>query len=153
MNSPESTQRRALGSTISDADKRLSVRLRTETRLEHKVVETACGFPDAVQNLDDYQRCLLKFYGIFCPLERHIATFNEWDGLGLSMRKRARMPSLQQDLQFLNVDPDLWREAPTHALPALPRFPFALGALYVLEGSEPPRLLRRPVGVSQAVAT
>jgi heme oxygenase len=114
---------------------RLSVRLRNETRVEHKLIEAACGLPDAVHNLGDYQRCLLDFYGIFCPLERHIATFNEWENLGLSMQRRERMPDLQQDLRLLNVAPDLWREAPAHALPALPQFPFALGALYVLEGS------------------
>lgn len=135
MNSPVSTQIRALDAKAFDADMRLSVRLRNETRVQHKLVEVACGLPDTVQNLADYKSCLLDFYGIFCPLERHIATFNEWSHLGLSMQKRARVPNLQQDLRLLNVDPDLWREAPVHALPALPQFPFALGALYVLEGS------------------
>lgn len=135
MDSLVSNQLRAVDSTASDADMRLPVRLRNETRLEHKLVETACGLPDAVRNLDHYQNCLLDFYAVFCPLERHIATFNEWEDLGLSMQRRARMPDLQQDLRLLDVDPDLWREAPAHALPALPRFPFALGALYVLEGS------------------
>ncbi|MEO6072321.1 MAG: biliverdin-producing heme oxygenase [Burkholderiales bacterium] len=124
-----------MGASRSDTDTRLSVRLRNETRVEHKLVEATCGLPDAVRNLADYKSCLLDFYGIFCPLERHIATFNEWSHPGLSLRRRSRVPSLRQDLRLLNVDPHLWREAPTRALPTLPRFSYALGALYVLEGS------------------
>lgn len=135
MKSPISLQVRASGATPSATRARLSVRLREETRLEHKSVEAACGLPGVIRNLTDYKRCLLDFYGIFCPIERHIATFDEWPQLELSMQRRARMPNLQQDLRQLDVDPIYWREAPADALPALPQFAFALGALYVLEGS------------------
>ncbi|NML63391.1 biliverdin-producing heme oxygenase [Massilia sp. RP-1-19] len=135
MQSPLSLQVRAPDATATRTHARLSVRLREETRLEHKSVEAACGLPGAVRHLSDYSSCLLDFYGIFSPIERHIATFTECSYLGLSMQKRARVPYLQQDLRLLNVDPDSWREAPAQALPALPQFAFALGALYVLEGS------------------
>lgn len=135
MNSPISLQVRAPVVTPSATQTRLSVRLREETRLEHKSVEAACGLPGIIHNLADYKSCLLDFYGIFCPIERHIATFDECSDRDPSMPMRARMPHLQQDLRQLNVDPILWQEAPADALPALPQFAFALGALYVLEGS------------------
>jgi heme oxygenase len=135
MNSSASTLSRTVNSTKSDAGIQLSIRLRNETRLQHKLVEVACNLPNAVQSISDYKNCLLNFYSIYCPLELHIASFKDLEQMGLSMQERARMPDLQQDLRLMNVDPDLWCDAAPHALPSLPEFPFALGALYVLEGS------------------
>lgn len=135
MNSSAPTFSRSVNSTKSDAGMQLSIRLRNETRLQHKSVEVACNLPVAVQSIGDYKNCLLNFYSIYCPLELHIATFKDLKQMGFSMQERARMPDLQQDLRIMNVDPDLWRDAAPHALPNLPEFPFALGALYVLEGS------------------
>ncbi|MDP9109101.1 MAG: biliverdin-producing heme oxygenase [Pseudomonadota bacterium] len=135
MRSQESIPLSAVDVTTLPEDLRLSARLRNATRLEHKLIESASGLPDAVRSLDDYRRCLLTFYGMFCPLERHFAAFDEWRALGLSIQHCARVPALRVDLRILNCDPVLWREAPASSLPALPMFPFALGALYVFEGS------------------
>lgn len=135
MNLSFSTQNPTNKSSASGAYKCLSVRLREETRLEHKLVEAACRLPNGVQNLSDYKKCLLNFYGIIHPLEQHIATFSKWENMGLYLQKLVRTPDLKKDLRLMNVNPKLWRKASVHALPSLPEIPFALGALYVLEGS------------------
>ena len=135
MDSQVSVQSGALNSIKPEAEMRLSVRLRNETRTEHTLVESASGLPNAIDSMEAYKSCLLNFYGIFCPLERYLATFSEWEDVNLSMLSRSRTPALRRDLQALNVDPRLWIEAPAHSLPSLPHFCCALGALYVLEGS------------------
>ena len=135
MNSQVTLPRSAVDATALAEDLRLSTRLRNATRVEHKLVEHASGLPDVVLSLDDYRRCLLTFYGMFCPLERHFAAFDQWQALGLSIQDCARVPALRVDLRLLHSDPVLWREAPPGNLPALPTFAFVLGALYVVEGS------------------
>lgn len=89
MNSPASLQVPAPGAAAPATYPGLSVRLRDETRLEHKAVEAACGLPGLIHDLTGYKNCLLDFYGIFCPIERQIATFDEWSHRELSMHSRS----------------------------------------------------------------
>jgi heme oxygenase (biliverdin-IX-beta and delta-forming) len=119
------------------ADSRLSLsaQLRERTAPLHGQIETLLGLPGAIRNRADYQNWLARFLGLYEPLEYSLATFSEWNSLGLSMLARDHTSCLVDDLTALGIDPRQPPRASQHLLPDLPTFAHALGALYVIEGA------------------
>jgi heme oxygenase len=113
----------------------LSARLREQTAPLHREIEVVLGLPGAIRTRDDYQDWLARFLGLYDPLERLLATFSEWDQLGLSMSSRDHTGCLVGDIVALGIDPRLQPRAPPALLPDLPTFAHVLGALYVIEGA------------------
>lgn len=114
----------------------LCARLKAGTRQAHLQLEAKLGLPRCIASLEDYQRCLIGFYRLYAPLEASLARFPQWPELGLNLAERSRAPWLLADLRALGaIAPAQLAWAPDSALPALPGFASALGALYVLEGS------------------
>lgn len=113
----------------------LSASLRAETAPLHAQVERLLGLPQSVRGRQDYCRLLARFLGLYEPLERSLAPFYEWQDLGLARCPLHQSTGLSDDLLALGTDPCGVPRAPPAMLPALPTFPHALGALYVLEGA------------------
>jgi heme oxygenase (biliverdin-IX-beta and delta-forming) len=113
----------------------LSLLLREETAQLHRYAEQKLGFPDSITNLTEYESCLERFYRLYRPLEIDLASFHQWSTIGIELPEREHAHRLACDLKALGKSPLLLASAPTVSLPLLPDFPYALGALYVLEGS------------------
>jgi heme oxygenase len=108
--------------------------LRTQTACLHKQIEVQLGLPFAIQTLDDYRAWLSRFLGLYGPLEQTLAAFTEWRDHGLSLPNHSFR--LGADLGAIGVDPAGVLQAPPALVPRLTTFAQALGAVYVLEGSE-----------------
>ncbi|CAH2598676.1 bacteriophytochrome heme oxygenase BphO [Rhodovastum atsumiense] len=113
----------------------LQARLRRATAPVHAELERLLGLPASVRDIDDYACCLRAHLGLHEPLEAALARFGDWDAAGIDLPARRRAAALTVDLRALGHDPAQVTRAPVEALPVLPTFHEALGALYVLEGS------------------
>jgi len=113
----------------------LSARLRTQTALLHDQAATILGLPGAIQTPDHYRDWLDRFRGFYAPLEQSLASFGDWHGHGFALPSPTLSACLTADLAGLGTDKPGTSRAPPAALPDLPTFAHALGALYVLEGS------------------
>ena len=130
-------------STVSDSEsdscqtplRPLSLELREETAGLHRHTEKRLGFPDTITNLIEYATCLERFYRLYRPLETELAGFDAWRSMGIDLHERRQSGRLARDLNALGVSPTHLADSPKASLPALPDFPHALGALYVMEGS------------------
>jgi heme oxygenase len=112
----------------------LSVQLRTRTVSLHEQIEHLLGLPGAIRSRDDYVLWLGRFLGIYEPLERSLAVFEEWDVLGLA-RPVSHTACLAEDLAALGADSAGAPRIPPALLPELPAFAHAFGASYVMEGA------------------
>jgi len=108
----------------------LSAQLQMQTARLHKRVEILLGLPGAIRTQDEYCVWLARFLGLYDPIERSLATFSQWEALGI-VPPPHRHTCLADDL----VGPGAAPRAPPAMQPDLPTFAHALGALYVLEGS------------------
>ena len=127
-----------LTATASETDTStptLSALLREKTAPLHEEIETLLGLPGAIRTPDDYPAWLGRFLGIYEPLECTLAAFTEWGGAGISPPARDHAACLAADLIALGADPAAVPRTEPAWLPLLPAFPYALGALYVLEGA------------------
>jgi heme oxygenase len=113
----------------------LSQRLQVETALLQREIERRLDLPASITSIDKYLTCLASYYRLYRPLEVHLKTFKQWSKLGISLDDRVQSPRLAQDLSALGVAPVLMVDAPADALPNLPTFAHAVGALYVTERS------------------
>jgi heme oxygenase len=113
----------------------LSLRLKAETSEAHRRVESRLGLPESISNIAGYRDCLTAFYRLYHPLEKALAQFQGWSGLGIELAARTHAPRLRADLTALGVDVVQLSDAPASVLPRLSSFAHAVGALYVLEGS------------------
>jgi heme oxygenase len=113
----------------------LSARLRTQTAPLHDQAATILGLPGAIRTLDHYRDWLDRFLGLYAPLEQSLAAFGEWHEHGFALPSPTHSFCLGADLAALGTDKPGISHAPPAALPHLPTFAHALGALYVLEGS------------------
>lgn len=113
----------------------LSAQLWERTAPLHREIEALLQLPGAICSRDDYQDWLARFLGLYDPHERSLATFSDWDSLGLSMSSRDHTCCLVDDLVALGADPCEPPRASPALLPYLPTFSHALGALYVIEGA------------------
>lgn len=125
----------ALPELPEEAVLHLSQILRADTKLAHQDVEIRLALPGSIGGLPDYQRCLLRFYQLYRPLETRFESFPEWIAIGLDPPHRSLSTRLAADLRTLGTSvPDI-RDAPPASLPGLQTFAQALGACYVIEGS------------------
>jgi heme oxygenase len=113
----------------------LSAQLRSHTAALHEDVERQLRLPDGIRTRQDYCRLLGRFFGLYEPLERSFARFEDWYGLGLSPCFQNHSYRLARDLCALEIELREIHFAPKSIIPQLPTFAHALGALYVLEGS------------------
>lgn len=113
----------------------LSAQLRTQIACLHEQTEVLLGLPDAIQTLAHYRILLCQFLGLYGPLERSLTRFSEWGKYGFALPSPSQSDCLVADLAVLGIDVARVSYAPHAALPPLPSFAHALGALYVLEGS------------------
>ena len=147
------------------ATRDLPARLRSETSGLHQQVEKAVGLPGSLRRVDDYGRllrCLLAFHqGVEARLEDPGWTA-DWTAVGIEIRDHRRSPLIVDDLRALDADANA--DAPagvppsgaataltpltpgarrtvaqtrlaTISLPTFATFGYALGCLYVVEGS------------------
>jgi len=103
--------------------------LRCETRTEHESVEEAFSAPSSLRDLDAYLRLLERFYRVVDPLEREIEASGAFEALSLNAVGRRRREALARDIAHLggNLASSPPEKNSTHG--------YAIGALYVLEGS------------------
>jgi len=113
----------------------LSAQLRERTAPLHAQIDGLLQLPGVIRNRADYQDWLGRFLGLYDPLEGLLATFSDWDSLGLSLSSRRHTSCLVEDLVALGIDPRDPPRADPALLPDLPTFAHALGALYVIEGA------------------
>ena len=120
---------------VVSSEPSLSAQLRAQTAPFHREIEIILGLPGAIGNRGQYLAWLVRFFGLYEPLERLLADFCDWNSLGLELRARNHSSCLVVDLLSLGTDPHGLPRAPREVLPELPSFAHALGALYVLEGA------------------
>jgi heme oxygenase len=118
-----------------DEQSSLSAQLRARTTLLHRQTDQLLGLPGVIRTRNDYGRWLSRFLGLYDPLERSMAGFVEWRTFESPPPLVSHSACIAHDLTSLGIDPAGVTRAPPALLPALPTFPHALGALYVLEGA------------------
>lgn len=110
--------------------------LRQRTAEAHYRLESRLDAGSFFDARDLYMRLLLRFYGIYAPLEQCLDGRSEWDDLQLDYGPRKRLALLTADLAALG-----WSQAAipqTILCPSLPPLQSAAqigGLMYVLEGS------------------
>jgi heme oxygenase len=114
---------------------RLSLLLREETAELHREIERKIGLPAAILSLSHYRSCLVRFYGIYEPMETLLASFTDWPQSGVSLPLYSQSARIARDLAALGPPATTAVCATEAALPELPDFAHALGALYVMEGA------------------
>jgi heme oxygenase len=125
-------------------------RLRTGTADAHEAVELSLGLPEAIRTRGEYVACLARFLRLYRPLEARIATSPVPRELGLNVSVGLHTPRLAADLAALLGSPPVLVDAGADALPDLPSFAHALGALYVLEGATlGGRIILRHLGAAE----
>lgn len=109
--------------------------LRIHTSSAHRAVEYRLNLPDAIRTIEDYQRWLARFFGIYYPLEESLGTFSQWKEWNIPFEPFGRVNNLSRDLRAMSVPIEGVEMASHVDIPQLSNFGEALGALYVLEGS------------------
>lgn len=120
------------GAPVHPAD--VLVRLKAETRAEHRAVEGALDVMRADFSMADYRHLLECYFGFYAPVEARLARALPADQPGLDFEARRKLPLLRADLEALGgPSPDTL--AVCEALPPLRTTAQAMGCLYVLEGA------------------
>jgi heme oxygenase len=102
----------------------------------HCAVERTLALPECIQTMADYRRWLIRFFGIYQPLELLLNGFAGWTAAGIRFDQLGHTEALLKDLKAMACDPDSIELASAEALPMVETFGQAFGALYVLEGSK-----------------
>ena len=110
--------------------------LRSSTELAHQEVERIMALPGSIETMADYRRWLVRFFGIYQPLEYLLRGFAGWTATDIRPHQMGHTEALLKDLKVLKFDPDHIELASQNALPVIETFGQAFGALYVLEGSK-----------------
>jgi heme oxygenase len=113
----------------------LSTQLRVRTAPLHRQTENLLGLPGAIHSRDDYLTWLVRFFGLYGPLERLLTVFSDWEAFSFTFPSPSHGACLAGDLTALGVDPDELPRIASHLLPDLSSFAHAVGTLYVLEGA------------------
>jgi heme oxygenase len=92
--------------------------------------------PQSIVTFGDYRRWLARFLGIYQPIEARLHAFPEWSLWGIRIGELGHSIGLRRDLAAMNASTEEFPSAPETALPSLPTFAEAFGALYVIEGSK-----------------
>lgn len=114
-------------------------RLKQETAHYHRQIEQnefAKAIMNAAITIEDYKRYLEKFYGFLKPLEEQANKLALWEGTGLEIEVRAKVPLLEQDLRHLGTSEEQLSKLPLCSeLPDISTPARWLGYMYVIEGS------------------
>jgi heme oxygenase len=110
--------------------------VRSFTSKLHCEVERTLGLPGSIQTMGDYRRWLIRFFGIYQPLEHRLSGFTGWTATGIRIDQLGHTEALLKDLKAMLCNPDGIELASREALPMVETFGQAFGALYVLEGSK-----------------
>jgi heme oxygenase len=110
--------------------------LRLKTQASHREVEQTLALPASIQTLADYRRWLIRFLGLYGPLEARLSTFSQWSDWGICIEDVGHSASLRRDIRALGTNVQDIPQATPSALPSIQTFSNAFGALYVLEGSK-----------------
>jgi len=110
--------------------------VRSFTAELHCEVEQTLALPGSIQTMADYRRWLIRFFGIYQPLELLLTGFAGWTAAGIQFDQLGHTEALLKDLKAMACDPDSIKLASAEALPMVETFGQAIGALYVLEGSK-----------------
>jgi heme oxygenase len=86
--------------------------------------------------MTDYRRWLIRFFGVYLPLERLLSGFAEWPAAGIRIDQLGHTEALVKDLTAMRCEVDSIELASREALPMVETLGNAFGALYVLEGSK-----------------
>jgi heme oxygenase len=109
--------------------------LRLCTAMEHREVERTLALPGSIQTMEDYRRWLVRFFGIYQPLEHLLSGFAGWTAAGIRIDQLGHTEALLKDLKAMRCDPDDI-ELALRELPMIQTLGQAFGSLYVLEGSK-----------------
>jgi light-regulated signal transduction histidine kinase (bacteriophytochrome)/heme oxygenase len=118
---------------------RLRERLREATREAHERMHRHDGFLAATEGRLDTRRyldLLARLYGFYRPFESNFPNAPADMAQAIELAKRARTPSLRDDLNALGFSGRLDRLPVCADLPAPDAEPGWLGALYVTEGAK-----------------
>jgi heme oxygenase (biliverdin-IX-beta and delta-forming) len=110
--------------------------VRSFTAKLHCEVERTLALPGSIQTMADYRRWLIRFFGIYQPLEHLLSGFQGWAATGIRINQLGHTEALLKDLKQMACNPDDIELASRGALPMVETFGQAFGALYVLEGSK-----------------
>jgi heme oxygenase len=110
--------------------------VRSSTALQHQEIERTLALPGSIETMADYRRWLVRFFGIYQPLESLLRGFAGWTATGIRIHQMGHTEALLKDLKVLEWDLDDIELASQDALPVIETFGQAFGALYVLEGSK-----------------
>jgi heme oxygenase len=110
--------------------------VRSITAQEHGEVERTLALPGSIQTMADYRRWLIRFFGIYQPLEYLLSGFAGWSAAGIRVDQLGHTQALVKDLKAMECEVNSIDFASREALPMVETLGHALGALYVLEGSK-----------------
>lgn len=107
------------------------LRLKDSTLEEHQAVEDCLPLMRPDLTREEYVAVLKRLYGIVAAWEALVDRRFE-GSLREMAKRRERLSSLEEDLQFFGISPNLSRQP---QLPVFDDFAELLGAMYVMEGS------------------
>jgi heme oxygenase len=110
--------------------------VRSFTSKLHCEVERTLALPGSIQTMADYRRWLIRFFGIYQPLEHLLSRIAGWTATGIRIDQLGHTEALLKDLKAMVCDLDGIELASRAALPMVETLGQAFGALYVLEGSK-----------------
>lgn len=127
--------------------------LKSRTRLHHERAEAAMPALDETLTLDRYRDTLVRFHGVYAPLEARLAELPHWTTLSFDFGARRKSGLIERDLQMLGYgDSEIARLPRAERLPDVRTLPRSVGVLYVMEGATLggqviQRLVRRELGL------
>lgn len=115
--------------------RRITARLRSETRDLHASAESDLAYLDETLERVRYLPLLERWYGFLVVLEPRLDAWHARERL-LDWPLRRKLHLLETDLRVLGAGPGTWRELPRCPdVPSIEGSSQALGALYVVEGA------------------
>jgi heme oxygenase len=110
--------------------------VRSSTAKLHTDLEHTLALPGSIHTVADYSRWLIRFFGIYQPLEQLLGGFARWTATGIRIDELGHTAALRKDLKAMKCDPNDIELAAREALPMVETLGHAFGSLYVLEGSK-----------------
>jgi heme oxygenase (biliverdin-IX-beta and delta-forming) len=107
--------------------------LKEETAPLHRALEENAGIWDCLSSRSLYGKLLMRFWGIYSPVEARLAAVDELARWLPDLSHRLKRSALESDLNNLGVASESWTVCT--GMPEIRTVAAAFGWLYVLEGS------------------